>query len=78
MLTTSLDDLKGRKVSTSIGSAADGTLVRALQRAGIDPSTGHYFDDTRRYIDAAPISGEQRSAIFAANPRRVYPRLAAE
>jgi len=33
---TSLTDLRGKKVSTSIGSAADGTLVRALQRAGID------------------------------------------
>ncbi|MGW1877270.1 ABC transporter substrate-binding protein [Streptomyces sp. NPDC001975] len=37
---TSLTDLKGKKVSTSIGSAADGTLVRALQRAGIDPDKG--------------------------------------
>ncbi|MEV7561565.1 ABC transporter substrate-binding protein [Streptomyces sp. NPDC089795] len=36
----SLTDLRGRKVSTSIGSAADGTLVRALWRAGIDPSSG--------------------------------------
>ncbi|MEV6760944.1 ABC transporter substrate-binding protein [Streptomyces sp. NPDC051105] len=35
---TTLTDLKGKKVSTSIGSAADGTLVRALQRAGIDPN----------------------------------------
>lgn len=34
---TGLDDLKGAKVSTSIGSAADGTLVRALQQRGIDP-----------------------------------------
>ncbi|MCW7945584.1 ABC transporter substrate-binding protein [Streptomyces hygroscopicus] len=33
----SLRDLKGRRVSTSVGSAADGTLVRALQRAGMDP-----------------------------------------
>ncbi|MER5963426.1 ABC transporter substrate-binding protein [Streptomyces sp. NPDC002057] len=33
----SLKDLKGRKVSTSVGSAADGTLVRALRRAGVDP-----------------------------------------
>ncbi|MDC0769850.1 ABC transporter substrate-binding protein [Streptomyces sp. HD] len=32
----SLKDLKGKKVSTSVGSAADGTLVRALQRAGLD------------------------------------------
>ncbi|MFE9437981.1 ABC transporter substrate-binding protein [Streptomyces sp. NPDC006602] len=37
---TSLTDLKGKKVSTSVGSAADGTLVRALQRAGIDPNDG--------------------------------------
>ncbi|MFE9635149.1 ABC transporter substrate-binding protein [Streptomyces sp. NPDC006463] len=36
----SLTDLRGKKVSTSVGSAADGTLVRALQRAGIDPSSG--------------------------------------
>ncbi|MCT4353768.1 ABC transporter substrate-binding protein [Streptomyces sp. Je 1-79] len=33
----SLADLRGRKVSTSVGSAADGTLVRALQQAGVDP-----------------------------------------
>ncbi|MGW2201653.1 ABC transporter substrate-binding protein [Streptomyces sp. NPDC001774] len=33
----SLADLRGKKVSTSVGSAADGTLVRALQRAGLDP-----------------------------------------
>ncbi|MCB5183408.1 ABC transporter substrate-binding protein [Streptomyces antimicrobicus] len=34
----SLADLRGKRVSTSVGSAADGTLVRALQRAGIDPA----------------------------------------
>ncbi|MFJ8660204.1 ABC transporter substrate-binding protein [Streptomyces sp. NPDC093795] len=34
----SLADLKGRKVSSSVGSASDGTLVRALRRAGIDPA----------------------------------------
>ncbi|MFI6286797.1 ABC transporter substrate-binding protein [Streptomyces sp. NPDC051018] len=32
-----LADLRGKKVSTSVGSAADGTLVRALERAGLDP-----------------------------------------
>jgi 4-oxalmesaconate hydratase len=42
---------------------------------GIDPETGHYFDDTRRYIDAAPISDAQRAEIFEGNARRVYPRL---
>ncbi|WP_042405208.1 ABC transporter substrate-binding protein [Streptacidiphilus carbonis] len=32
--------LAGHKVSTSIGSAADGTLVQALQRIGVDPNSG--------------------------------------
>ncbi|MFD1612288.1 amidohydrolase family protein [Sphingomonas tabacisoli] len=42
---------------------------------GIDPETGHYFDDTKRYVDALPISAEQRHAIFEGNARRVFPRL---
>ena len=42
---------------------------------GIDPETGHYFDDTRRYIENAAISTSQRAAIFADNARKVYSRL---
>jgi 4-oxalmesaconate hydratase len=42
---------------------------------GIDPTTGHYFDDTKRYIDALPITPDQRHAIFEGNARRVFPRL---
>ena len=42
---------------------------------GIDPQTGHYFDDTRRYIDAASIAPADRDRIFEGNARRVYPRL---
>lgn len=43
---------------------------------GIDPETGFHFDDTRRYIDAAPTLTEQdRHQIYAGNARRVYPRL---
>ena len=45
---------------------------------GIDPETGHYFDDTKRYVDALPISGEQRHAIYEGNARRVFPRLDAQ
>ena len=44
---------------------------------GIDPETGHYFDDTKRYIDeAARLSDAQRAQIFAGNARHVFPRLA--
>jgi len=42
---------------------------------GIDPETGHYFDDTKRYIDALDISEADRAKIFSGNIRRVYPRL---
>jgi 4-oxalmesaconate hydratase len=42
---------------------------------GIDPETGHHFDDTKRYIDALAISDEERGAIFEGNARRVFPRL---
>ena len=42
---------------------------------GIDPTTGHYFDDTKRYIDALDISAEEKHAIFEGNARMVYPRL---
>ncbi|HVY22140.1 MAG TPA: amidohydrolase family protein [Steroidobacteraceae bacterium] len=42
---------------------------------GIDPQTGHYFDDTKRYIDALDISAEKKHSIFESNARRVFPRL---
>ena len=42
---------------------------------GIDPETGHYFDDTKRYIDALDISEDEKRMIFEGNARRVYPRL---
>lgn len=42
---------------------------------GIDPETGHHFDDTRRYVDALAIPGEDKRCIFELNARRVYPRL---
>jgi len=42
----------------------------------IDPRTGHYFDDTKRYVDATPnLTDEQRQQVFEGNARRVYPRL---
>jgi 4-oxalmesaconate hydratase len=43
---------------------------------GIDPETGYYFDDTKRYVDAVPfLSAEERYKIFEGNARKVYPRL---
>jgi 4-oxalmesaconate hydratase len=43
---------------------------------GIDETTGHYFDDTKRYIDNSKIlSTADKHQIFEANTRRVFPRL---
>jgi 4-oxalmesaconate hydratase len=42
---------------------------------GIDPETGHYFDDTKRYIDALDVSADYKRRIFELNARRVFPRL---
>jgi 4-oxalmesaconate hydratase len=44
---------------------------------GIDARSGHYFDDTKRYVDAiADLSAEDRAKIYEKNALRVYPRLA--
>ena len=45
---------------------------------GIDPTTGHYFDDTKRYVDALDISPQEKHMIFEGNARRVFPRLDAQ
>ena len=42
---------------------------------GIDPESGHYFDDTKRYIDALDIPDADKRKVFEKNARRVYPRM---
>lgn len=42
---------------------------------GIDPRTGHHFDDTRRYVDALKLPPGDGAKVFELNARRVYPRL---
>lgn len=44
---------------------------------GIDPDTGHHYDDTKRYIDQLPLSPEDKDKIFCKNALAVYPGLAA-
>jgi 4-oxalmesaconate hydratase len=42
---------------------------------GVDSRTGHHFDDTRRYVDAAKLSEVDRAKVYAHNALQVYPRL---
>jgi 4-oxalmesaconate hydratase len=46
---------------------------------GIDPKTGHDFDDTRRYIDQVSwLTAADKKKIFEDNAKKVYgPRFAA-
>lgn len=44
---------------------------------GIDPRTGHAYDDTKRYIDAIEwLKPDDRQKILGGNAMRVFPRLA--
>jgi len=43
---------------------------------GVDPDTGHNYDDTKRYIEASTqLTAAGKRQIYEANARRVYPRL---
>ena len=43
---------------------------------GIDPETGHHYDDTKRYIEASTLlSAEEKKKVYEGNARRVFPRL---
>jgi len=43
---------------------------------GIDPETGHYFDDTKRYVDQVPsLNAGDKKKVFELNARKVYPRI---
>ncbi len=43
---------------------------------GIDPETGHHYDDTKRYIEASKqLSANEKHQIYEGNARRIFPRL---
>ena len=44
---------------------------------GIDPETGHNYDDTKRYVDALSISADDKRKIFEGNMRKVFPLVGA-
>lgn len=51
-------------------------MVGAMR--GIVSTTGQYFDDIKRCIDALDVSETERHMIFEGNARRVLPRLDAQ
>jgi 4-oxalmesaconate hydratase len=45
---------------------------------GIDPRTGQYYDDTKKYVDAMGLDEATRERLFETNAYHVYPRLKAQ
>ena len=60
---TSIKDLAGEKVSASVGSAGHGTLVQALTRNGIDPTTGVEVLNQQPQVGASALESGQVSAL---------------
>jgi NitT/TauT family transport system substrate-binding protein len=60
---TALTDLAGAKVSASVGSAGHGTLVRALDKAGINPATGVDVLNQQPQIGASALESGQVQAL---------------
>jgi 4-oxalmesaconate hydratase len=42
---------------------------------GVDPRTGHNYDDTKRYVDQVQLKPEDKARIYSDNARRVFGRL---
>ncbi|MET7460858.1 ABC transporter substrate-binding protein [Nonomuraea sp. NPDC005501] len=65
-----LTDLKGTKISASVGSAGHGTLVQALEKAGLDPAKDVEVVNHQPAVGAAQLEsgGVQGYAQFVAWP----------
>jgi 4-oxalmesaconate hydratase len=49
-------------------------MIGAVQK--IDPNTGQWFDDTKRYVDQIDwLSDADREKLFEGNVRKVFPRI---
>lgn len=69
---------KPRISDQEIRDSLDGAQLKLQRERGIDPETGQYYDDTRRYIDAIDwVSAADKKKIYEGNVRQVYPRIAA-
>lgn len=58
-----LTQLRGQKISASVGSAGHGTLVRALSTAGIDPNTGVEVLNQQPQVGASALESGQAAAL---------------
>jgi NitT/TauT family transport system substrate-binding protein len=60
---TGLAELRGKQVSTSVGSAAHGTLVQALKAAGLDPKTDLSVQNQDPAVGASALASGSVAAL---------------
>jgi NitT/TauT family transport system substrate-binding protein len=58
-----LSDLDGKKISASVGSAGHGTLVQALDAAGIDPAKDVTVENQDPSVGASSLQGGSVDAV---------------
>ena len=58
-----VSDLRGKRISASIGSAGHGTLVQALQREGIDPNSGVSVQNQQPQIGSSALESGKVDAL---------------
>src|SRR3546814_8078635 len=69
-----ISDWSSDVCSSDLNELSEEVMHGAVRCA--DPDTGHFFDDTRRYIDAnARLSKADKEKIFYKNALRVFSRL---
>lgn len=59
----SIADLRGRSISASVGSAGHGTLVQALDRAGIDPNSDVTVQNQQPQVGASALESGKVDAL---------------
>jgi NitT/TauT family transport system substrate-binding protein len=60
---TGLADLRGKPISTSVGSAAHGTLVQALKAAGLDPKSDVSVQNQDPAVGASALTSGSVAAL---------------
>ncbi|HJQ04417.1 MAG TPA: aliphatic sulfonate ABC transporter substrate-binding protein [Nocardioides sp.] len=58
-----LADLKGKKISASVGSAGHGTLIQALTKLGIDPTSGVTVENQDPPVGASALQAGSVDAV---------------
>ncbi len=59
------------KIVPATTSCSGREMVGAVR--GIDPETGFYYDDTKRYVEALQLSDAERKKIYEGNARQGVP-----